>query len=77
MYSQELKNKWHDDPKNWKLGIFYFNKEDKRLVISKRLKLFGWTLNFANPLSYIIMIALGVVIFYLKQHHIKTNYPFG
>ena len=24
MYSQELKNKWHDDPKNWKLGIFYF-----------------------------------------------------
>ena len=50
MYSQELKNKWHDDPKYWKLGIFYFNKEDKRLVISKRLKLFGWTLNFANPL---------------------------
>ncbi len=77
MYSQELKNKWQDDPKNWKLGIFYFNKEDKRLVISKRLNLFGWTLNFANPLSYIIMISLGVVIFYLKQHHIKTNYPIG
>ena len=31
MYSQELKNKLHDDPKNWKLGIFYFNKEDKKL----------------------------------------------
>ena len=41
MYSQELKNKWHDDPKNWKLGIFYFNTADKRIVISKRLKLFG------------------------------------
>jgi len=77
MYSQELKNKWHDDPKNWKLGIFYFNKEDKRIIISKRLKLFGWTLNFANPLSYIIMIALAAIVYYLRQHHIKTNYPIG
>jgi hypothetical protein len=75
MYSQELKNKWHDDPKNWKLGIFYFNKEDKRIIVSKRLNLFGWTLNFANPLSYMIMIGLFVLIYYLKQHHISTNYP--
>ena len=71
MYSQELKNKWHDDPKNWKLRIFYFNKADKRIVISKRLKLFGWTLNFANPISYIIMIALVLVILFLKHPHIK------
>jgi uncharacterized membrane protein len=77
MYSQELKNKWHDDPKNWKLGILYFKKKDKRIIVSKRLNLFGWTLNFANPLSYMIMIGLFVVIYYLKQHHIKSNYPVG
>jgi len=39
--------------------------------------LFGWTLNFANPLSYIIMIAFVLVILFLKLPHIKTNYPFG
>ena len=77
MYSQELKNKWHDDPKNWKLGIFYFNKEDKRIIISKRLKLFGWTLIFAYPLSYIIMIGLVVAVYFLRQHHVKTNYSLG
>ena len=77
MYSQELKNKWHDDPKNWKLGIFYFNTADKRIVISKRLKLFGWTLNFANALSYIIMIGLVVAVYFLRQHHVKTNYSLG
>jgi len=77
MYSQELKNKWHDDPKNWKLGIFYFNKEDKRIIISKRLKLFGWTLNFANPLSYIIMIGLLFALFYLRKQNVNVNYPTG
>ena len=77
MYSQELKNKWHDDSKNWKLGIFYFNKEDKRIIISKRLKLFGWTLNFANPLSYIIMIGLLFTLFYLRKQNVNTNYPLG
>ena len=77
MYSEELKNKWHDDPKNRKLGIFYFNKEDNRIIISKRLKLFGWTLNFANPISYMIMIGLVILVYYLKQYHIKTNYPIG
>ena len=28
MTSQENKDKWHADLKNWKLGILYFNKED-------------------------------------------------
>ena len=23
---------WHNDPRNWKLGVFYYNKEDKRLL---------------------------------------------
>ena len=25
--SKETLDKWHKDPDNWKLGIFYFNKE--------------------------------------------------
>ena len=72
MLNQNLKNKWHDDAKNWKLGIFYFNKEDKRIVVSKRLNIFGWTINFAKPLSYLILVGLIALIVYLRVHQIKT-----
>jgi uncharacterized membrane protein len=66
MTSKELNDKWHDDPNNWKLGIFYFNKEDKRLFIFKRFKLWGWTYNYANPLTYILLALLLVVLFFLR-----------
>jgi uncharacterized membrane protein len=45
----------------WKLGIFYYNKEDKRLFPPKRLGL-GWTANFANPLSVIAFLLILVII---------------
>jgi uncharacterized membrane protein len=45
----------------WKLGIFYYNKEDKRLFPPKRLGL-GWTVNFANPLSVIAFLLILVII---------------
>lgn len=54
----------------WKLGIFYYNKEDKRLFPPKRFGL-GWTVNFANPLSIIaFLIILTVLVLignYLKR----------
>jgi uncharacterized membrane protein len=28
-------DKWHKDPDNWKLGLFYYNKEDKRIFLPK------------------------------------------
>lgn len=54
----------------WKLGLFYYNKEDKRLFPPKRWG-FGWTVNFANPLSvivFLIILALFILIGnFLKQ----------
>jgi uncharacterized membrane protein len=44
----------------WVWGIIYFNPDDKRIFVPKKFQWLGWTFNFANPLSYIIMI---VVIF--------------
>jgi hypothetical protein len=32
---KETLEKWHKDPNNWKLGIFYYNKEDKRILPPK------------------------------------------
>lgn len=58
----ETLNNWHNNPSNWKWGIFYFNKEDKRIFPPKRIPYMGWTVNFANPLSLLALVALVAAI---------------
>jgi uncharacterized membrane protein len=55
---------WNNNPANWKLGLFYYNKEDKRILPPKRIKWLGWTVNFANPISIMIfaLILFAVLI---------------
>jgi uncharacterized membrane protein len=40
---------------HWKLGIFYFNRDDPAVVIEHRFGL-GYTLNFARPVTWIIAV---------------------
>ena len=47
------------EPKNWKLGVIFYNPGDSRTFVAKRVGI-GWTLNFAQPLSYLIPI--GVIL---------------
>ena len=67
--SKEEINDWHDDPSNWKWGVFYYNKLDKRIFPPKRVRAMGWTVNFANPYSYLTMLGLIiifiVIVFYI------------
>ena len=61
--TKEILNAWQDDPANWKWGLFYFNKKDTRIFPPKRIKYLGWTVNFANPWSIILFLALlGVIV---------------
>lgn len=53
---RELKN-----PANYRFGVFYFNKKDKRVVVPKLDNYRGWTLNFGNIYAYIIIMALVLV----------------
>lgn len=46
-----------DDDRYWKLGIFYFNREDPALFLEKRFGV-GWTINYARPLAWIIFIVI-------------------
>jgi uncharacterized membrane protein len=62
MTNKETYDQWHDDPSNWRLGIFYYNKKDKRLFPPKRLRGFGWTVNFANPYSYLLFLGIIILI---------------
>lgn len=58
----ETLNNWHNNPANWKWGMFYYNKEDKRIFPPKRIPYMGWTVNFANPLSLLALVVLVAAI---------------
>ena len=47
----------------WKLGLFYFNRDDSAVIVEKRFGL-GYSLNFARPTAWIIvmLVMLGVLI---------------
>ena len=42
----------------YKWGLFYSNREDSRIFVPKRNPWMGWTLNFGNPYSYIVIAAI-------------------
>ncbi len=49
------------NPKHWKLLIFYYNPDDPRTFVAKRSGL-GHTLNFAKPIVFWVTIALTLAI---------------
>ncbi len=61
--SQETQERWSKDPNNWIWGIFYYNKEDKRLMPPKKNPMMGFTTNFANPKSVFFLI--GFMLFFV------------
>jgi hypothetical protein len=48
----------HADPKNWRWGMFYFSREDPRMLVPKRVAGLGWTVNFARPLTIPFFLVL-------------------
>ncbi|WP_374460460.1 DUF5808 domain-containing protein [Chryseobacterium taeanense] len=60
-----MKNR--DQNSFWKLGIFYYNKQDKRLLPPKRTGL-GWTVNFANPFSVALFILILMAIILITKY---------
>ena len=67
--TEEQLEKWHNDPNNWKFGLFYYNPEDERIFPPKRIKWAGWTVNFANTksvLAFIGIVVITLAIIYYK-----------
>jgi uncharacterized membrane protein len=48
----------------WKLGLFYFNRDDPALIVEKRFGA-GWTLNFGNPRA--LLVIGGLLVFILAM----------
>ena len=54
----------HDDLNNssyWKFGIFYFNPDNRKVFVPKRIGI-GWTLNFARWQTTLIIGALIILL---------------
>ena len=56
-------DEFSQDKQNWKLGLFYFNRADKRTLVPSRRPGFGPTLNFAS--FYTFLLLAGTVILVL------------
>jgi len=70
--SKENIEKWHNDPNNWKLGLFYFNKEDNRVFVDKNPRWAGITFNFANSKTYLALLAavcfFGFILYMMDKN---------
>ena len=56
--NKETEDNWHKDPNNWVWGIIYYNKEDKRIFVPKKIEWMGFTVNFANPKSILALVII-------------------
>ena len=62
MTREDIEKCWND-PANWKWGVYYC-KADPRAIVPKRIKWMGWTINFARPSAFpvlLFMLALLLV----------------
>ena len=59
--SRDYKELWQN-PDNWRLYVFYVCPEDPRLIVPKRFRVTGWTMNFAHRKSYLLLVALLALI---------------
>ncbi|MFT8320030.1 MAG: DUF5808 domain-containing protein [Bacillus sp. (in: firmicutes)] len=50
-----------DEDHYWKGGLFYYNKNDPSVFVEKRFGI-GWTMNFAHPIGYIMIVVPILVI---------------
>lgn len=66
--SQEELDRMRMDPDNYKWGIFYFNPQDPRIFLPKKNPFMGYTLNFANMYSWLILIIILTVTLFIDKY---------
>lgn len=56
----------HKNPLNWKMGVFYYNPKDTRILLPKKNPMLGFTLNWARPAAYIALALIIAAIIFLS-----------
>jgi len=67
LFNDDPLDRMRNDPENYKWGIFYFNRKDPRMLVPKRNRLMGWTMNFASPYSYLILIGIAAFAIFMSS----------
>ena len=63
-----------DNPDHYKLGLFYFNRKDKRVIVTRRNRFLDWPVNFARPFAYWSAISIvAITIFALVVHLVNQK----
>ena len=57
-----MEQQWQNDPDKWIWGFLYYNPDDKRLLVPKRIPIFGWTFNYANPYAHLFTLLVILLI---------------
>jgi uncharacterized membrane protein len=70
-FNDDPLDRMRNDPDNYKLFIFYFNSKDPRVLVPKRFRMMGWTLNFANPYSYLILLGIAICAILFSKLYLK------
>jgi uncharacterized membrane protein len=50
-----------DDDRFWVGGLFYINRQDPAVVVSRRFGV-GWTLNFGNPWAWVAVAVIAAAV---------------
>ena len=61
MTREEIEACWRD-PSNYRWGGIYYCKADPRVIVPKRFKWMGWTVNFARPSVIPITLLLVAIV---------------
>ncbi len=75
MNREQLDILWRDKG-NWTLGVIYRCREDPRVIVSRRWRWGGWTLNFGHPkariaglAAFCLAVGPGLLTLYLFNDH--------
>lgn len=76
MTKEELETLWRDKS-NWRGGIIYYCKKDPRLVVPKRVKWLGWTMNCVHPraIGIIVFIFVTVLLPFIVESKLNIATP--
>jgi hypothetical protein len=61
MAAPELEQLWQD-PRHWTAGVIYHCAADPRVIVPRRWRWGGWTLNFAHPSAWLVLLAAVAVL---------------
>lgn len=61
MKREELEALWRD-PGSWRLWGTYVQSKDPRVIVPKRVRWTGWTLNFGHRLAIPVLVGISLFV---------------